>query len=146
MEEQFKLQRWSRPKEKYHQITEYECGPCSSVGIATGYGLDGPGTESRWGARYSTTVLTGPGANPVSCTMGTESFPEVKSGRGVTLTPHPFLVPWSWKDRAVPLFPVWAVGLYRASVPVQGRNLSYLYVVYSMNNVKKISPGNMAIS
>jgi hypothetical protein len=24
------------------------CGPGSSVGIATGYGLDGPGIESRW--------------------------------------------------------------------------------------------------
>jgi hypothetical protein len=25
------------------------CGPGSSVGIAAGYGLDGPGIESRWG-------------------------------------------------------------------------------------------------
>ena len=24
------------------------CGPGSSVGIATAYGLDGPGIESRW--------------------------------------------------------------------------------------------------
>jgi hypothetical protein len=24
-------------------------GPGSSVGIGTGYGLDGPGVESRWG-------------------------------------------------------------------------------------------------
>jgi hypothetical protein len=35
--------------------------------------------------------------------MGTWSFPGLKSGRGVTLTPHPFLVPWSWKGRAIPL-------------------------------------------
>jgi len=27
--------------------------------------------------------------------MGTGSFPGVKSGLGVTLTPHPLLVPWS---------------------------------------------------
>jgi hypothetical protein len=26
----------------------YRSGPSSSVGIATGYGLDGPGIESRW--------------------------------------------------------------------------------------------------
>ena len=70
-------------------------GPGSVVGITTGYGLDGPGTESRWGARFSAPVQTGPGAHPASCTMGTGSFPGVKSGRGVTLTPHPFLVPWS---------------------------------------------------
>ena len=41
--------------------------------------------------------------------MGTESFPGIKSGRGVTLTPHPLLVPWSWIDRAIPLLPLWAV-------------------------------------
>jgi len=27
--------------------------------------------------------------------MGTGSFPGVKSGRGVTLTPHLLLMPWS---------------------------------------------------
>jgi hypothetical protein len=27
----------------------HEDGPGSSVDIATGYGLDGPGIESRWG-------------------------------------------------------------------------------------------------
>jgi len=41
--------------------------------------------------------------------MGTRSFPGVKSGQVVTLTPHPLLVPWSWKGRAIPLFPLWAV-------------------------------------
>jgi len=30
--------------------------------------------------------------------MGTGSFQGVKSGRSVTLTPHPHLVPWSWKS------------------------------------------------
>jgi len=41
--------------------------------------------------------------------MGTGSFPGVKSGQGVMLTPHPFLVPWSKKSRAIPLLPLWAV-------------------------------------
>jgi hypothetical protein len=65
------------------------CGPGSVVAIATGYGMDGPGIESRWGAIFSAPVQTGPGAHPASSTMGTGSFPGVKSGRGVTLTPHP---------------------------------------------------------
>jgi hypothetical protein len=30
-------------------------GPGSSVGIATGYGLDGPGVESQWGRDFSGT-------------------------------------------------------------------------------------------
>ena len=41
-------------------------------------------------ARFFAPVQTCPGAHPASCTMGTGSFPVVKSGRGVTLTPHPF--------------------------------------------------------
>ena len=68
------------------------------------------------GGRDFSPVQTGPGAHPASCTMGTESSPGVKSGRGVTLTPHPILVPWSWKDRSIPLLSVWAVR------PVQSLN------------------------
>jgi len=41
--------------------------------------------------------------------MGTGSFPGIKSGRGVTLTPHSLLVPWSRKSRAIPLLPLWVV-------------------------------------
>ena len=41
--------------------------------------------------------------------MGTGSFPGVKSGRGVTLTPHPLLVRWSRESRAIPLLRLWAV-------------------------------------
>jgi hypothetical protein len=70
-------------------------GPGSSVGTATGYGLDGPGIEPWWGARFSAPVQTGSEAHPASCTMGTGSFPRVESGRGVTLTPQPLLEPWS---------------------------------------------------
>ena len=31
---------------------DYICWPGSSVGIVTGYGLDGPGIESRWGRDF----------------------------------------------------------------------------------------------
>ena len=63
-------------------------GRDSSVGIATCYGLDGPGIESRWGAGFSAPVQTAPGAYPASYTMGTRSFPGVKrTGRGVDHPP-----------------------------------------------------------
>ena len=89
-------------------------GPVSVVGVATGYGLDIPGIESRWGARFSAPVQTGPGTQQASCTMGTGSFPGVKSGRSVTLTPHSLLVPSSWKGRAISLLPLWAVRLVQS--------------------------------
>ena len=93
------------------------------------------------GARFFVPVQTGPGAHSASCTVGTGSFPGVKSGRGMMLTTHPLLVPWSRKSRTIPLLPLWAVQpvqslsactvqlylyspygpytLYRASVSVQ---------------------------
>jgi hypothetical protein len=46
--------------------------------MATGYGPDGSGIESRWGERFFTPVQTGPGAHPASYTMGTGSFPGLK--------------------------------------------------------------------
>ena len=65
-------------------------GRDGSVGIATSYGLDGPAIESRWGARFSAAVQTGPGAHPSSYTVGTGSFPGGGgSGRCVALTTHP---------------------------------------------------------
>ena len=33
---------------KIYMLLIYNCGPGSSVGIATDYGLDGPGIEYRW--------------------------------------------------------------------------------------------------
>jgi len=36
----------------YITMYVYFSGPGSSVGIATGYGLDGPGIESRWGRDF----------------------------------------------------------------------------------------------
>ena len=51
------------------------CGPGILVGIATCYGLDDPGIESRWGTRYSAPVQMGSEDHPSSCTMDTGSFP-----------------------------------------------------------------------
>jgi len=59
--------------------------------------------------RFSAPVQTCPVTHPASCTMGTASFLGVKSGRGVTLTSHTLLVPWSRKSRAIPFLPLWTV-------------------------------------
>jgi len=83
------------------------CGPGSSVGIATDYGLHGPGSNPGED-EISPPVQTGPGAHPGSCKMVTGSFPGVKCGRGVLLTTHPLLVPRSWKSRDILLPTLWA--------------------------------------
>ena len=64
--------------------------------------------ESRWGRDFPS-IQTSPGAHPASCTMGTGTFLGVKRGQGVTLTPHPLLVPRSRQSAAIPLLPLWTV-------------------------------------
>jgi hypothetical protein len=84
---------WPDACKTYYTITVHttvflKMWPDISVGIATRYGLDGPGIESRWEARDSAPVQTSPGANTASYTMGTGSFPGVKRpGRGVDHPP-----------------------------------------------------------
>ena len=91
--------------------TSYQilCGPGSVVGIATGYGLDGPGIESRWGGDIFRTCSDRPCGPPSLLYNGYRVFPGVKSGRSVTLTHHSLLVLWSWKGRAIPLLHLRAV-------------------------------------
>ena len=65
-------------------------GRDSSVGIATRYGLDGPGIESQWGARFSAPVQNRPAAHPAPYTMGNGSLPGgvKRPERGVDHPPH----------------------------------------------------------
>jgi hypothetical protein len=61
-------------------------GRDSSVGMATRYGLCGPGIESRWGRDFPHPSLP---AHPASYAMGTASFPGAKRPRrGVDHPPH----------------------------------------------------------
>jgi hypothetical protein len=48
--------------------------PDNAVGIATCYGLDDPGIESRWGSRFSGRVQAGHGIHSTTYTVGTGSF------------------------------------------------------------------------
>jgi hypothetical protein len=62
----------------YETVLAYNCGPGSSVGIATGYGLDGPRIESRWGRDFSHTSR--PALRPSSLLYnGYRVFPGVKA-------------------------------------------------------------------
>jgi hypothetical protein len=77
------------------EILKNICGPGSVVGIATGYGLDGPGIEFLWGGeifRICPDLALGPTQLPVQ--WAPVLSPGVKSGRGVTLTLHLLLVNW----------------------------------------------------
>ena len=77
-------------------------------GAKTGYELDVPGIESRWGEIFRT-CSDKPWGPPSLLYNGYRVFPGAKYGRGVRLTPYPLLVPWSRKGRVIPLLPLWAV-------------------------------------
>ena len=96
------------------------CGPGSSVGIATGYGLDGPGIESRWGRDFP--HLTRPALGPPSLLYnGYRVFPGRKEWPGSDAgpsTPSSAVIVKGWRYTSAP--PIGRTALGRASVSVQG--------------------------
>jgi hypothetical protein len=80
-------------------------GPGSSVGIATDYGLDGPGIESRWGENFRTRPDQ-PWGPPSLLYNGYRVFPGGKAARVWCWPPTHLLAPRSWKSRAIPLLPL----------------------------------------
>jgi hypothetical protein len=64
-------------------------GPGSVVGTATAYGLDGPGIESVWGAKFSAPLQTGTEAHPAYCAVGFWLFPGGKLRPGRDADPSP---------------------------------------------------------
>ena len=98
-----------------HLSVPYVGSQDSVVGIATRYGLEGPGIESRWGEIFRTYPdrLQDP---PSLLYNGYWVFPGGKGGRGVMLTTHPLLVPRLRKSWAVPPLTLWVLlGLLRGS-------------------------------
>ena len=93
--------------------------------IETCYGLGGPGIESRWGARFSAPVHTGPGAHPASNTMGTGPFPGVKRPERGVDHPHPSST--EVKERVE----LYIYSLSELSCPVIG--WTYLITSYTKN-------------
>jgi hypothetical protein len=71
-------------------------GPGSSVGIATGYSLGGPGIESRWGRDFP--HLSRPALGPTQPHVlynGYRVFPGGRKRPGRDAEPSPLLVPRS---------------------------------------------------
>ena len=80
--------------------------PDSSVGIATGWTVRGSNPSGGEIFRSCSDRPWGPPSLPYN---GFQVFPGGKERPGVTLYPHPLLVPWSRKITAIPLLPLWAV-------------------------------------
>ena len=93
-------------------------GRDSAVCIATRYGLDGPGIESRWGRDFSH-----PSRPALGPTMDIGSFPGVKRpGRGVDHPPPSSAEVEGRVEQYIyfPSGPSW---------PVIGRTLLYIYIL-----------------
>ena len=69
----------------------------------------GPEVESRWGGEIFPTCPDWPWGPPNLLYNGDRVFPGSKERPGRDADPSPLLVPWSWKGRATPLLPQWAV-------------------------------------
>jgi hypothetical protein len=98
-----------------NQLTLFSVCNCTyrgrdiSVSTATGYGLDGPGLESRWRPEFSHTSRPALESTqpPVQWVHG--SFSGIKRPRRGADHP-PLLAPRSRESKAIPLSPLWAFG------------------------------------
>ena len=109
---------------EYYPSYSGNYGPGIVVGTATGYGLDGPGIESRWGGEIFRTCPDRPWGSLSLLYNGYRVFPwgKERPGRDADLSPPSSAVV---KER-VELYlysPYGPYGLYRASVSVQGCTL-----------------------
>ena len=95
-------------------------GPGSSVGIVTGYGMDGPGMESQWGRNFP--HLSRPALGPPSFMYNWyRVFPGGKERPWRVADPSPPSSAVGHERLELYLYsPYGLYGLYRASVPVQG--------------------------
>jgi len=95
------------------------CGPGSSVCIATGYGLDGPGIES-WRGEIFRTCPDRPWGSPSLLYNGYLVFPGRIERPGRDADPSPPSSAVDHERVELCLYsPYGSYGLYRASVPVQ---------------------------
>jgi len=85
----------------------YTLGRGSSVGIATKYGLDGPGSYPGGNETFRPSRPAVESTHTIVQRVPSLS-PGVKCGLGVLLTTHSLLVPRSWKSRAIRLPTLWA--------------------------------------
>jgi hypothetical protein len=74
---------------RYLVILQLQVGRCSSVSIVTGYGLDGPGIESRWGWEIFRTCPDRPWGPPSFLYNGYRVFPGGKERPGRDSDPSP---------------------------------------------------------
>ena len=132
-------------------IYVFMCRPGSVVGIATVYGLDGAGIESRWGEIFCT-IPDRPWGPPSLLYNGYQVFPggKVRPGRDVDPSP-PSSAEIKIKSRAVPLLSLRPFVAYERTKPTysffaatvvtrtrlngtaNGHCLSWLYVNYQLD-------------
>jgi hypothetical protein len=104
----------------------YQYGPGSSVSIATGYGLDGPGIESRRGGEIFHTCPDRPWGPPGLLYNRYWVFPRGKERPGRDANPSSSSSAVIMKGYSyTSTHPYGPFGLYRASVPVQGCTLPF---------------------
>jgi len=126
----------------FTQTPSSASGPGSVVGIATGYGLDGPGIESRWGRDFSRASPDRPWGPPSLLYNGYRVFPRGKERPGRDADPLPPSSAVGHERVELYLYsPYGSYGLYRASVPVQWCTLTFLHRVPNLTEMYSVLLG-----
>jgi hypothetical protein len=109
------------------------------------YGLDGPRIESRWGRNFSHLSRTalGPTQPPVQSVPGLYRGKERPERDADTSF---LLVPWSRKDRAIPILPLWALRPVQSlSVCTRGALLLPLWALRPVQSLSACTRGALLL-
>ena len=145
------LQNWFKQFPAMHCMLVFQCvfflkivwfkfllsfyrGPCSSVGIATGYGLYGPGSNPGGGEIFRTCPdrTWGP---PSLLYNGYRVFPGGKERPGRAADPSPLLMPWPRKSRATPLLSLWAIRPVQRLSACTRVHFSFFFIILPVTHV-----------
>jgi hypothetical protein len=126
------LLKWSRAYlSSTHNLRASQ--PGSSVSIVTGYSLDVPGIESRWGEIFYA-CPDRPWGPPSLLYNGYRVFPRGKERPGRDADPSPPSNAVGHRKAELYLYsPYWLYSLYTASVPVQGCTLPLPLMLYNLH-------------
>ena len=107
--------------------------PCSVIVTATGWTVR---VSNPFRGEIFHTCPDRPWGSPSHLYNECRVFPGSKIGRGLTLSSHPLLVPWSWKGRAIPLLPLWAVRPVQSLSACTGVTFTFTFYLVPCYKIK----------
>jgi hypothetical protein len=128
------LSRKNADSNQFFKITVYVVGRV--LRLATGWAVRG---SNPVGGEIFRTCPDRPWGPPSLLYNGYRAFTGGKERPGRDADPSHLLVPWSWKDRAIPLLPLWTVRTVQSLSAYTRMHFTFIFTVYVTDFSENVS-------